>query len=58
VALNGIKTHTFAQYLYVRDSLTNPELDLIVWQGAGYHEIKSSPPKHLFGADFGDYQAQ
>jgi tetratricopeptide (TPR) repeat protein len=58
VALNGIHTHTFAQYLYVRDSLDSPELDLIVWQGTGYHEIKASPPKHLFGADFGDYWAQ
>ena len=41
------------QNLYVRDSLVNgPELDLTVWQGDGYHQIKASPPNHLFGVDF------
>ena len=51
VALNGIRTRTFAQYLYVRDSLTGPELDLIVWQGGGYHEFRTSPPNHRFGVN-------
>lgn len=58
VALNGTRTHTFAQYLYVRDSLTGPELDLIVWQGGGYHEFRTSPPNHRFGVNFGDYHPQ
>ena len=58
VALNGTRTHTFDQYMYVRESLPGPELDLIVWQGSAYHEIKASPPNHLFGVDFGDYQPQ
>lgn len=56
VALNGIRVHTFAQYCYVRDSQDTPELDLIVWQGNAYHEIKSSPPNRRFGVDFGDYK--
>ncbi len=30
VALNGTRTRTFSQYLYVRNSLTGPELDLTV----------------------------
>jgi hypothetical protein len=44
--------------VFVRDALTEPELDLIVWQGSAYHEIKASPPNHKFGVDFRDYKAQ
>ena len=58
VALDGTRTHTFAQYTYVRDSLSGPGLDLIVWQGSGYHEFRASPPNHQFGVDFGDYRPQ
>ncbi len=58
VSLNGTRTHTFSQYMYVRSALTGPELDLIVWQGGGYHEIKASPPNHKFNVDFGDYRPQ
>jgi tetratricopeptide (TPR) repeat protein len=56
VALNGIRVHNFAQYTYIRDSQEAPELDLIVWQGNAYREIKSSPPNRRFGVDFGDYK--
>jgi tetratricopeptide (TPR) repeat protein len=58
VALGGTRTHSFKQYTFVRDSQDNPELDLIVWQGNGYHEIKASPPEKHFGVDFGDYPPQ
>jgi len=58
VVFNGTRTRTFAQYMYVRDSVAGPELDLIVWQGSAYHEIKASPPNHLFGVDFVDYRPQ
>lgn len=58
VALNGTRTHTMNQYTCVRDSLTGPELDLIVWQDGAYHAIKASPPNHLFGVDFGDYKSR
>lgn len=58
VALNGTRTHTFNQYMFVRGLLAGPELDLIVWQGGNYHEIKASPPDHRFGVDFGDYRPQ
>ncbi|MDB6018210.1 MAG: hypothetical protein JWR19_2699 [Pedosphaera sp.] len=56
VALNGTRTHTFLQYVYVRSLMPGPELDLIVCQRGKYHEIKCSPPQHLFGSDFVDYQ--
>ncbi|HXB59137.1 MAG TPA: hypothetical protein VNU95_06215 [Candidatus Acidoferrales bacterium] len=56
VALGGTRTHTFAQYSYLRDSQAGPILDLIVWQGGAYHEVRAAPPNHLFGVDFGDYQ--
>jgi tetratricopeptide (TPR) repeat protein len=58
VALNGTRTHNFSQYVYVRGSEVVPVLDLIVWQGTEYHEIKANPPNHVFGADFGDYRPQ
>lgn len=58
VALDGTRTHNFVQYSYLRDSQTVPELDLIVWQGSAYHEIKANPPNHRFGVEFGNYQPQ
>jgi tetratricopeptide (TPR) repeat protein len=56
VAAYGIRVHNVAQYDYERDNSTDPELDLIAWQGNGYNEIKASPPDHRFGVDIGDYQ--
>lgn len=58
VAVNGTRTQTMNQYTYVRDSLTVPEMDLIVWQGSAYHTVRASPPNHRFGVDFGDYKPQ
>ncbi len=58
VALNGTRTHTFNEYTFLREALANPEMDLIVWQGTAYHEIKAAPPNHLFGADFRDYKTR
>lgn len=58
VSLNGTRTHTLDQYLFVRDSLTGSELELIVWNSRGYREVKASPPNLKFGADFRDYQTQ
>jgi hypothetical protein len=56
VAINGIRVHTFKQYAYVRGLRINiPEMDLVVWQGDAYREIKASPPNHMFGVDMGDY---
>ena len=58
VAVYGVRVHNFAQYSYGRGLKDTPELDLIVWQGDGYHELKPAPPNHLFGADFGDFPAK
>jgi tetratricopeptide (TPR) repeat protein len=55
VAVYGTRVHNTAQYEYGRGMRGVPELDLIVWQGDGYREIKASPPNHLFGVDIGDY---
>ena len=55
VAIGGVRVHNYAQYMFLRDGNSSPELDLIVWQGDGYHERDSSPPNHRFGVDFGDY---
>jgi len=32
-----------------------PELDLIVWQGGKYREVRPNVPGHLFGVDIPDY---
>lgn len=60
VAIQGRRVHNFLQYRYVRDELTEPELDLIVWhKNTGtYNEVKTSPPKHLFGVSFTDFPPQ
>lgn len=55
VAAQGIRVLNFQQYSYARDSVTTPQLDLIVWQGNGYHEIHASPPRHRFGVSFRTY---
>jgi tetratricopeptide (TPR) repeat protein len=55
VAVYGIRVHNMAQYSYGRNLKDTPELDLIVWQGDGYHEVKTSPPEHRFGVDLNDY---
>jgi tetratricopeptide (TPR) repeat protein len=58
VAVYGIRVHTFAQYTYGRETSQSPQLDLIVWQGAAYHEVHASPPKRHFGGKFGTYPAR
>jgi len=55
VAVYGIRVHNFAQYACGRALSEAPALDLIVWQGSAYHELKPSPPDHRFGGNFGDY---
>ena len=56
VAVYGFRMHDFNQYTYAREWSAGPELDLIVWQGDGYHEITASPPNHRFGVTFVDYK--
>ena len=58
VSINGIRSQTYAQYLCGRQVKLDPEMDLIVWQGDRYTDIKTSPPDHLFGGDMGDYAAR
>ena len=55
VALDGRKVYDLHQYLYVRDLKATAELDLIVWQGTAYREVKSSPPQRRFGVEFRGY---
>jgi hypothetical protein len=58
VAINGIRVHTFKQYTFARGLKSSPEMDLVVWQGDAYREVKASPPNHLFGVPMGDYLPQ
>ena len=58
VAIDGIRMHNFKQYSCGREFNTAQEMNLIVWQGNRYNEIKASPPNHRFGGDFGDYKVK
>jgi hypothetical protein len=58
VAVSGIRAHNVRQYEYVRDSKSDPDLDLVVWQAGTYHEIHASPPNHLFDVDIVDYPSK
>jgi tetratricopeptide (TPR) repeat protein len=58
VAVMGLRVHNVAQYTCARESTTNSLLDMIVWQGRGYHEIKSNPPGHRLGVELDDYMAR
>jgi hypothetical protein len=55
VAVYGVRVHNTAQYTFGRTLKDTPQLDLIVWQGDGYHELHPYVPGHLFGVDIGDY---
>lgn len=56
VAAYGIRVRNLAQYNFMRDQASIPELNLIVWQGDGFHEIKASPPNHRFGVAIRNYR--
>jgi hypothetical protein len=56
VSLDGIRVHDGMQYSYVRELQESSSLDLMVWQGDAYHEVKASPPKKRFGVLFDDYR--
>jgi hypothetical protein len=55
VAVYGVRVHNTAQYVFGRTLKDTQELDLIVWQGDGYRELKPNILGHLFGVDIGDY---
>jgi tetratricopeptide (TPR) repeat protein len=55
VALNGIRVHSKDQYVFVRGLGDEPQLNLIVWQGKQYREIKATPPKRTFGVNLPTY---
>ncbi len=57
VAVYGIRIYDRFQYSYGRDLYATPELDLIVWiqNEHTYREIKSSPPRHMFGTTINTY---
>jgi hypothetical protein len=56
VGINGQRVHNSWQFAYLRDSQSRTNMDLIVWQGDSYHEIKASPPRGQFGVGLVDYR--
>jgi hypothetical protein len=55
VAVNGIRAHTFDQYVFGRDLMSGP-FKLIVWDGKQYREVTANPPSHRFDVDMDDYK--
>jgi len=55
VALNGIRTDTFAQYKVVREMDSEPQMSLIVWDGSAYRVSEGLLPGRRFGVDMTDY---
>lgn len=56
VALNGLRTDTFAQYQVVRSLADDPRISLIVWDGKGYRVSEGSLPGRRFKVDMTDYR--
>lgn len=54
VALNGIRTDNFEQYDVVRALSSDPEMNLIVWDGA-YKTSEGQIPGRRFNVDMVDY---
>jgi tetratricopeptide (TPR) repeat protein len=58
VGLDGMRVYDAIQYMYVRSlGETNAEMNLIVWNGAGFVEKKANPPNRRFGVPIADYRA-
>lgn len=55
VALNGIRTETFAQYQVVRELADDPHMSLIVWSGNDYRTSEGVLSGRRFGVDMKDY---
>jgi len=56
VSSYGIRTDYQRQFAYLRDSVSRPDLELIVWDGEKYLEVKAHPPGKKFGVGIQDYQ--
>ncbi len=57
VALDGYRTESVDQYLFVRRLSSIPRLTIIYWDGSGYHELLCElPDDRQFGADMRDYR--
>jgi hypothetical protein len=55
VACNGYKVSNVYQYDVIRDLNGDPVLDLVVWRGDKYEELKPSLPSHRFNAELSNY---
>jgi hypothetical protein len=57
VAIYGNRIHSNTEYTLVRDTSTNTGLEIIVWDGSKYREVKASPPEKRFGVNMVPYRA-
>jgi hypothetical protein len=57
VAIYGNRIHSNTEYTLVRDTSTNTGLEIIVWDGSKYREVKASPPEKRFGVNMLPYRA-
>jgi hypothetical protein len=56
VALDGYRVRTQAQFQIVRSFTEDPAMTLLVWNGKGYVEIKTSQKYRRFGIEIEDYK--
>ena len=57
VAVYGYQVHKVREYERLRDTQLRPDLDLIVWDGKTYREVKCDLADKDFEAPFSDYKA-
>jgi hypothetical protein len=58
VAINSVRVHSEKQYIFVRDLEVDPNMTLIVWNGAEYSERKVNVPSRRFYCKLADYKAR
>src|SRR2546430_1995992 len=57
VAINDVRVHSEKQYIFVRDMDQDPNMTLVVWNGAQYSERKVNVPNRRFYCKLADYKS-
>jgi len=56
VAINNVRVHSEKQYIFVRDMDAEPNMTLVVWNGAQYAERKVNVPNRRFYCKLADFK--
>ena len=58
VAINNVRVHSEKQYILVRDMDPDPNMILVVWNGAQYSERKVNVPNRRFYCKLADFKGR